>query len=59
MKEVVAAEKGGQWPLTSFAPFKEGPGLPGWEDFSPEEVRWNLYEAQANGTVNQCVCIID
>ncbi|KAL0275286.1 UNVERIFIED_CONTAM: hypothetical protein PYX00_003189 [Menopon gallinae] len=53
--EVITAEKGGQWPLSCFAPLKEGPCLPGWEDISPEEVRWTLYEAQKNGSVNQAL----
>ncbi|KAK6627815.1 hypothetical protein RUM44_010294 [Polyplax serrata] len=53
--EVLIAEKGGQWPLSCFSPAKEGPNVPGWEDYSPEEIRWKMYEARRNGTLNQCI----
>ncbi|XP_012526112.1 nuclear pore complex protein DDB_G0274915 isoform X2 [Monomorium pharaonis] len=52
-KEVLLAERGGQWLLSCFAPLKERPCIPGMEDLSPEEVRWEIYEAQKNGMVEQ------
>lgn len=51
IQEVVQSEKGGQWPLSCFAPIKERSCFPGWEDCSPEEVRWKMYEAVQCGTL--------
>lgn len=51
--EVFTAERSGQWLLSCFAPFKERPCIPGMEDLSPEEVRWEMYQAQQNGVVEQ------
>ncbi|XP_060815480.1 nuclear pore complex protein DDB_G0274915-like isoform X2 [Bombus pascuorum] len=52
-KEILNAERGRQWLLSCFAPFKEKPCIPGMEDLSPEEVRWEMYQAQNNGMVDQ------
>ncbi|XP_014469307.1 PREDICTED: LOW QUALITY PROTEIN: nuclear pore complex protein DDB_G0274915-like [Dinoponera quadriceps] len=52
-KEVLLAERGGQWLLSCFAPLKERPSIPGMEDLSPEEVRWEMYQAQKSGMVEQ------
>ncbi|XP_031849745.1 uncharacterized protein LOC116434930 isoform X2 [Nomia melanderi] len=52
-KEVLSAERGGQWLLSCFAPLKQKPCIPGMEDVSPEEVRWEMYQAQKNGMVEQ------
>lgn len=54
IQEVVQMEKGGQWPLTCFAPIKERACFPGWEDQSPEEIRSKMYEAHRNGTLPEC-----
>lgn len=54
-KEVLLAERGGQWLLSCFGPLKERPCIPGMEDLSPEEVRWEIYHAQKNGVVEQAV----
>lgn len=51
------AEKSGQWMLSSYAPFKDKPAFPGFEDRSFEEVRLGLYEAKLMGTVEQYVTI--
>ncbi|ENN81343.1 hypothetical protein HUJ04_013172 [Dendroctonus ponderosae] len=51
--EVTGAEKGGQWLFSTFAPFKEKPAFPGFEDHSQEEIRLAYYEAVRNGTVDQ------
>lgn len=56
-EEVICAEKGGQWLLSCFCPFKEKQSIPGMEDLSPEEVRWEMYQAQKNGMVEQAVRI--
>nr|XP_034176123.1 nuclear pore complex protein DDB_G0274915-like [Osmia lignaria] len=52
-KEILSAERGGQWLLSCFAPLKDKPCIPGMEDLSPEEVRWEMYQAQKNGMVEQ------
>lgn len=54
-QEVLAAERGGQWLLSCYGPFKEKKCIPGMEDVSPEEVRWEMYQAQKTNTVNQVV----
>lgn len=54
-KEVLLAERGGQWLLSCFAPLKERPCIPDMEDMAPEEVRWEMYNAQKNGIVEQAV----
>lgn len=49
------AEKGNQWPLSVYGPFQGKPCLPGFDDKCFEEIRWDMYEAQKNGTVEQYV----
>lgn len=56
-KEVLLAERGGQWLLSCFGPFRDRPVIPGMDDLSPEEVRCELYEAQKNGLVEQAVSV--
>lgn len=58
VKEANAVEKGGQWLLTCYAPFKDKHAFPGLEDTSFEEVRWGFYEARENGTLDQYVSVI-
>ncbi|XP_020295598.1 nuclear pore complex protein DDB_G0274915-like isoform X2 [Pseudomyrmex gracilis] len=52
-KEVLLAERGGQWLLSCFGPLRDRPCIPGMEDLSPDEVRWEMYQAQKNGMVEQ------
>lgn len=52
-EEILAAERGGQWLLSCFGPFKEQPCIPGMDDVSPEEVRWEMYQGQKSGNVDQ------
>ncbi|XP_029168441.1 nuclear pore complex protein DDB_G0274915-like [Nylanderia fulva] len=52
-KEILLAERGGQWLLSCFGPFRDRPIIPGMDDLSPEEVRCEIYEAQKNGLVEQ------
>lgn len=51
--DMLNCEKGGQWPLSSYAPFKEKANFPGFEDQSFEEVRLGFYTATTAGTLNQ------
>ncbi|VEN36762.1 unnamed protein product [Callosobruchus maculatus] len=53
VNDMIGAEKGGQWLLSSYAPFKNKVAFPGFEDHSFEEIRWWYYEAQKNGTLDQ------
>ncbi|KAI5634916.1 hypothetical protein NE865_12399 [Phthorimaea operculella] len=57
--DVLAALKGGQWILSSYAPFKEKPVIPGISDLSPEEARLFIYEAKANNNVDQAIAYIN
>lgn len=53
--DILNAEKGGQWLLSCYAPFKDKPPFPGFEDKSFEEVRLCFYDSQQNGTAEQYV----
>lgn len=55
INDMILAEKGGQWLLSSYFPFKGKPPFPGFEDISFEEMRYNFYTAQRNGTIEQHV----
>ncbi|OXU27056.1 hypothetical protein TSAR_008597 [Trichomalopsis sarcophagae] len=52
-EDVLQAERGGQWLLSCYGPFKERKCIPGMDDLSPEEVRWEMYQAQKTGAVDQ------
>lgn len=47
--ELAIWEKSKQWPLSCFTYTKEEPCLPGLLDFSPEEIRLEAYNANAEG----------
>lgn len=51
--DMSTAEKGAQWLLSSYAPFKEKIPFPGFEDHSMEEIRYQFYESIKNGTSEQ------
>ncbi|KAJ8958693.1 hypothetical protein NQ318_016420 [Aromia moschata] len=53
VNDMTVAEKGGQWLLSCYAPYKEKPAFPGFEDQSFEEIRLGYYEAVKNGTLEQ------
>ena len=53
VNDMTSAEKGGQWLLSSYAPFKEKPAFPGFEDHSMEEVRHLFYESVKTGGIDQ------
>ncbi|XP_018574404.1 nucleoporin-like protein 2 [Anoplophora glabripennis] len=53
VNDMTVAEKGGQWLLSCYAPFKEKPAFPSFEDHSFEEIRLGYYEAVKNGTLEQ------
>ncbi|XP_068617908.1 nucleoporin NUP42-like [Battus philenor] len=57
--DIQAALKGGQWIISSYAPFKEKPIYPGLSDLSPEEARLLIYEAKANNNLEQAVAYMD
>ena len=41
------------WPLSCYAYHKETPCLPGFSDISPEELRWEAYQAKTKNTSEQ------
>lgn len=45
--------KSSMWPLSCYAYFRETPCLPGFADVSPEELRWEAYQAKASGNSQQ------
>ncbi|XP_044253350.1 nucleoporin NUP42-like [Tribolium madens] len=53
VNDMTSAEKGGQWLLSSYSPFRDKPHFPGFEDYSMEEIRYLFYESAKNGTVEQ------
>ncbi|XP_077286238.1 uncharacterized protein LOC143911277 [Arctopsyche grandis] len=48
-----AALNGHQWRISSYGPFKCKPNFPGMMDISPEELRYQMYEARTNGVIPQ------
>lgn len=54
--EVISSDKGGLWPITCFAPFKEKPLYPGLVEMSAEEVRFEYIEAQKSNALEEYVC---
>lgn len=46
------------WPLTVIAPLKDLGNIPGFKDFSPEEIRYQYYEACQNNNISSFVSII-
>lgn len=53
VNDMISAEKGGQWLLSSYAPFRDKPLFPGFENYSTEEIRYLFYESVKNGTLDQ------
>lgn len=58
INDMAAVERGGQWLLSCYGPFKEKPIFPGFDDYCFEEIRSYFYEAIKNGTVEQYVSLI-
>ncbi|XP_063223381.1 nucleoporin NUP42-like [Bacillus rossius redtenbacheri] len=52
--DIMRGEKGGQWPLSCYAPFKQRACIPDWQDVSPEEVRLMFYQAAQTGNLETC-----
>jgi hypothetical protein len=46
-------KKSSMWPLSCYAYSRETPCLPGFADVSPEELRWEAYQAKAIGDSQQ------
>ena len=51
--DMLMAEKGGVWPLSSYSPGFRLASLPGFEDYSMEEERFRYYEAKKNGELEE------
>lgn len=52
VQDIDSWEYGHQWPFSCFAPSKDGLNFPGFEDISPEELRWSAYVALKDGSVD-------
>uniref|UniRef100_T1JD43 Nucleoporin NUP42 n=1 Tax=Strigamia maritima TaxID=126957 RepID=T1JD43_STRMM len=52
VQDVAAWEAGNQWLFSCFAPIKDGENFPELNDISPEELRWNAYQAEMQGTIH-------
>ena len=39
-------ERGHQWPFSSYSPAKDCASIPGLDDLSPEEVRFEAYQVR-------------
>lgn len=46
-------KKSNMWPLSCYTYSRETPCLPGFGDVSPEELRWEAYQAKASGDSQQ------
>jgi hypothetical protein len=53
--ELMQHEHGHAWPFTVIAPVKEFGNIPGFKDCSPEEVRYQYYEAVSKNTLFEFV----
>lgn len=51
-QEVKQIERSGMWPLTVIGYANHG-NIPGWKDYSPEEIRWANYLAAGNGSLQK------
>jgi hypothetical protein len=62
-EDATSWDKSGQWPFSCYAPLlhrllnigttKDGGSLPGLKDYSPEEIRWEMYERTDPVAVSQ------
>ena len=50
-------ERGHTWPFTVMAPVKEFGNIPGFKDCSPEEIRYQYYDALSKNTLFEFVSI--
>lgn len=58
INDMLAVEKGSQWLLSCYGPFKEKQVFPSFNDYSFEEIRYGFYEAVKSGTIEQYVSTI-
>uniref|UniRef100_A0A1B6L632 Nucleoporin NUP42 n=2 Tax=Graphocephala atropunctata TaxID=36148 RepID=A0A1B6L632_9HEMI len=58
LKDILQSEKGSQWQLSSYSPSRDLTNIPGLEDHSPEELRWECYKALQNGTLPLCQALV-
>lgn len=52
-QDLEQSEKGHQWLFSCYSPAKDCASLPGIDDISPEEIRFEAYTAKLNGTAPQ------
>jgi hypothetical protein len=60
-EEIRLSQGGKQWPFSCICPLKESGNIPGFDDVSPEELRLEAYDAQAQNTFEAYVifkCLI-
>lgn len=55
--ELVQHERSHMWPFTVIAPVKDFGNIPGFRDYSPEEVRYQYYESLLKNTVFDFVSV--
>lgn len=53
--EVKQFEERHVWPLTVIAPLKNYGNIPGFKDYSPEEIRYQFYVASSNNSFQEFV----
>ncbi|CAL1290242.1 unnamed protein product [Larinioides sclopetarius] len=52
-------ELGSQWPFTCYSPIQERSSFPGFNDVSPEELRYEAYKARENNAFNSYVASVE
>ncbi|NXI70702.1 NUPL2 protein, partial [Anseranas semipalmata] len=50
LKDMEIWESSGQWMFSCYSPMKDKPNIPGFPDFSPEELHLEYYNCRANNT---------
>ena len=56
-KNMIEWERSGMWPLSCYTHMDSCPCLPGFEDYSQEEVRWQAYITETQGNSQNYVCM--
>nr|XP_018904873.1 PREDICTED: nucleoporin-like protein 2 [Bemisia tabaci] len=49
-EEVIVIENGNMWPFTCYSPLAQNGNFKGWEDYSPEEMRYEMWKAYQTNT---------
>ncbi|CAL1290241.1 unnamed protein product [Larinioides sclopetarius] len=58
-EEMKQWELGSQWPFTCYSPIQERSSFPGFNDVSPEELRYEAYKARENNAFNSYVASVE